>query len=223
MCNSVGHYTPLTMKLLGGVYWFHSACRPSVRPSVRPSIHPASCVRSVAPTVLVGSIWYLHILSSNFRRCVTCKVYYKITNAGILVVLVYPSGPCRNSYRAPKFLRIHNCWADSAHFKFFGTDFAYLRSLTRAIGKGLLLKLVYLLYPQLILGILVSPCPSKYHWKINCVGRSTVLLEDKLYYWKINCDVGRSGIFSEDAVMKTINRNRWKLPIKENNCKKMTT
>ena len=41
-------------------------------------------------------------------------------------------------------------------------------------------------------------------WKIDC------LLEDKLYYWKINCDVGRSGIFSEDAVMKTINRNWWK-------------
>ena len=63
----------------------------------------------------------------------------------------------------------------------------------------------------------------KYHTKINhCVGRWTVLLEDKLYHWKINCDVGRSGVFSENAVMKTINRNRWKLPIKENNCKKMT-
>ena len=54
----------------------------------------------------------------------------------------------------------------------------------------------------------------KYHWKINCcVGRYTVLLEDKLYHWKINCDVGRSGVFSEDAVMKTINRKitvrRW--------------
>ena len=74
------------------------------------------------------------------------------------------------------------------------------------------------------IGFTPSISPSiKQHWKINCcVGRSTVLLEDKLYYWKINCDVGRSGIFSEDAVM-TINRNRWKLPIKENNCKKMTT
>ena len=44
-----------------------------------------------------------------------------------------------------------------------------------------------------------------YHWKINCcVGRLTVLLEDKLYYWQINCDVGRSGIFSEDAVISVL-------------------
>ena len=39
---------------------------------VCPSVCPASSVRSVAPTVLVGSISYLHILSSNFRRCVAC-------------------------------------------------------------------------------------------------------------------------------------------------------
>ena len=45
----------------------------------RPSVCPASCVRSVAPTVLVGSISYLYILSSNFRRCVTCKVSCKIS------------------------------------------------------------------------------------------------------------------------------------------------
>ena len=45
----------------------------SLRPSsVRPSVRPASRVRSVAPTVLVGSISYLYILSSNFRRCVAC-------------------------------------------------------------------------------------------------------------------------------------------------------
>ena len=40
--------------------------------------YPASRVRSVAPTVLVGSISYLYILSSNFRRCVVCKVSCKI-------------------------------------------------------------------------------------------------------------------------------------------------
>ena len=45
-----------------GAYWFHSV-HLSVRPSVRPSVCPASCVHSVAPTVLVGSISYLHILS----------------------------------------------------------------------------------------------------------------------------------------------------------------
>ena len=73
-------------------YWFHS---------VRPSVH-LSRVCSVAPTVLVGSISYLYILSSNFRRYVTCKVVGKIPkfvwvimgrrgvsqNAGVLVVLV---------------------------------------------------------------------------------------------------------------------------------------
>ena len=57
-----------TTKLLG-VYWFQS-------------VRPASRVRSVAPTVLVGSISYLYILSISFRRCVTCKVSSKIQNFG---------------------------------------------------------------------------------------------------------------------------------------------
>ena len=39
----------------------------------------ASHVRSVAPTVLVGSISYLYILSSSVRRCVVCKVSCKIS------------------------------------------------------------------------------------------------------------------------------------------------
>ena len=50
----------------------------SPKTSVRLSVRPTSCVRSVAPTVLVGSISYLYILISNFRRCVTCKVSCKI-------------------------------------------------------------------------------------------------------------------------------------------------
>ena len=78
-------------------------------------------------------------------------------------------------------------------------------------------------------------------------GTSTVLLEDQLYHRKTNCCVGRStvlfeidciigrsiamledewkikGIIRKSAVLKTINWIRWKLPIKENNCKKMTT
>ena len=57
----------LIIRSCKGVYWFLS---------VHPS--PASCVRSVAPTVLVGSISYLYILSSDFRRCVACKVSFKI-------------------------------------------------------------------------------------------------------------------------------------------------
>ena len=56
-----------------GVYWFHS-----VHPSVCPSVRPASRVCSVAPTVLVGSISYLHIWSSNVIRYVLCKVTCKI-------------------------------------------------------------------------------------------------------------------------------------------------
>ena len=73
-----------------------------------------------------------------------------------------------------------------------------------------------------------------YYWKINCIiGRPIVVLEDRLYYWKIDCIIGRSIVMLEDqwkidgirrwAVLKTINWIRWKLPIKESNCKKMTT
>ena len=54
-------------------YWFHS-----VRPSICPSARPASSARSVAPSVLVGFISYLYIFSSNFKRCVACKVSGKI-------------------------------------------------------------------------------------------------------------------------------------------------
>ena len=68
---------------------------------------------------------------------------------------------------------------------------------------------------------------------IDCIiGRSAVLLEDQLLCWKIDYIIGRSTVLLEDqlrrsavlleAVLKTINRNRWKLLIKENNCKKMT-
>ena len=40
-------------------------------------------VRSVSSTILVGFISYLHILSSNFRRYVACKVCFKIQKFGI--------------------------------------------------------------------------------------------------------------------------------------------
>ena len=51
--------------------------------SVRPSrVRPASHVRSVAPKVLVGSISYLYIVSSNFRRCVVYKGSCKISIFG---------------------------------------------------------------------------------------------------------------------------------------------
>ena len=68
-----------TTKLLGGI-WV------SLRPSVRPSVRPASRVRSVTSTVLVGSISYLYILSSNFRRCVAYKVSSKISKFDVLAI-----------------------------------------------------------------------------------------------------------------------------------------
>ena len=58
---------------------------PSV-PSVRPSARPASRVRYVAPTVLVGSISYLYILSNNFRRCVARKVGCNISKFDFLAI-----------------------------------------------------------------------------------------------------------------------------------------
>ena len=71
------NYTPSFNEVERGVYWFHLV-RPSVRPSVRLSVCGQNRVRSVSSTILVGSISYLHILSSNFRKCVTCKDCFKI-------------------------------------------------------------------------------------------------------------------------------------------------
>ena len=66
---------PLHNEVVGGYIGF----TPSVRLSVHPSrVRPASRVRSVVPTVLVGSISYLYILS-NSRKCVACKVSCKIS------------------------------------------------------------------------------------------------------------------------------------------------
>ena len=81
------HYTPRFNEVEKGVYWFHLV-RLSVRPSVPPSVCLSVCgqnrVRSVSSTLLVGSISYLHILSSNFRRCVACNVCFKICKCKIL-------------------------------------------------------------------------------------------------------------------------------------------
>ena len=61
-----------------GVYWFHS-----IRPSIRPSrVRLTSVPYHMSQIVLVGSISYLCILPSNFRRCVTCKVSCKISIFG---------------------------------------------------------------------------------------------------------------------------------------------
>ena len=77
LCSSLKvltHYTPCSMKLKG-VYWF-----PLVHPSVCQSVHLSVCAQnrvcSVPSIILARSISYLHIFSSNFRRCVTCKVFF---------------------------------------------------------------------------------------------------------------------------------------------------
>ena len=56
----------------------------AIQMSVRPSVCGQNRVRSVSSTILVGSISYLHILSSNFRRCAACNACFKIYNFEIL-------------------------------------------------------------------------------------------------------------------------------------------
>ena len=73
-------------EVVGGYTGFTPSVRPSVRPSVCPSVRPASRVRSVAPTILIGSISYVYILSSNFRRCVAYKVSGKISKFVFLAI-----------------------------------------------------------------------------------------------------------------------------------------
>ena len=96
------------MKLFGGGDGgiLVSLC-PSVRPSVLLSvslsvclsIRPASCVCSVAPTVLVGSMSYLHIFSSNFRRCVAYKVSCEISKFQFLGVGNHGGAGCISERR----------------------------------------------------------------------------------------------------------------------------
>ena len=62
--------------------------RPSVWPAGRPSgclsIRGQNGVCSVSSTALIRSISYLHIFSSNFRRCIAYKVCFKIKKLSIL-------------------------------------------------------------------------------------------------------------------------------------------
>ena len=71
------YYTPHSTKL--GI--LISPC-----PSVSPSVCGQNRVHSVSPTILAGSISYLHILSSNFRRCVAYKGFYPaaLKGSGVL-------------------------------------------------------------------------------------------------------------------------------------------
>ena len=64
-------YSPLQPSWKGGI--LVSPC-----PSVRLSVSGQNHVRSVSSTILIRSIAYMHILSSNFRRCVACNDCFKI-------------------------------------------------------------------------------------------------------------------------------------------------
>ena len=72
---------PASTKLKGG----YTGITLSVCPSVRLSVCGQNRVRSVSSRILIGSILYLHILSSNFRRCVVCNAHFKIKKIEILV------------------------------------------------------------------------------------------------------------------------------------------
>ena len=69
------YYTPRFNEVERGVYWYHLD---------RLSVCGQNRVRSVSSTILIGSISYLHILSSNFRRCVACNARFKIQKFEIL-------------------------------------------------------------------------------------------------------------------------------------------
>ena len=69
-CHTICNYTPGFNEVESGVYWFHL-----VRLSLRPSVCGQNRARSVSP-ILAGSIWYLHILSSNIRMFVACEVFF---------------------------------------------------------------------------------------------------------------------------------------------------
>ena len=74
-------YPPLQRSWKGGI--LVSPC-----PSVRLSVCGQNRVRSVSSTILIGSISYLHILSSNFRRCVACNARFKIQKFESLAIFL---------------------------------------------------------------------------------------------------------------------------------------
>ena len=62
-------FTPRFNEVERGVNWYHLVCL---------SVCGQNRVRSVSSTILIGSISYFHILSSNFRKCVGCNARFKI-------------------------------------------------------------------------------------------------------------------------------------------------
>ena len=84
---SIDNYTPRFNEVERGVYWYHLV-HLSVCLSVRLSVCGQNRVRSVSSTILIGSISYVHILSSNFRRCVACKACFEIQKFEILAIFL---------------------------------------------------------------------------------------------------------------------------------------
>ena len=73
-----GHKLPYMKKTRKKKQVCGAACFMAAEIKFSKEVRPASRVRSVVPTVLDGSISYLYILSSDFRRCVACNVSWKI-------------------------------------------------------------------------------------------------------------------------------------------------
>ena len=87
-CELDSHYTHCLNEVERGYTGFSLGVHPSVHRYVCPSVDKNISVPSVSSTILAGSIWYLHILSSNFRRCVMSIVYFKIWSFGKFFKLV---------------------------------------------------------------------------------------------------------------------------------------
>ena len=105
-----GIYTPGIVQ--GSIrYYTQRSCLGYIgfTPSVRLSVH--SSVRPSRIPVLVGSISYLYILSSNLRRCVACKVVWIVwivfcarivvveLHRTLMVICTQPNG--KTIFRAP--------------------------------------------------------------------------------------------------------------------------
>ena len=80
-------YTPWINEVESGVHWFH-VVRPSVCLSACPSVCGQNHAHSVTSTIVAGSISYLHILSSSFRRCGARNKFCKILKFEILSIFL---------------------------------------------------------------------------------------------------------------------------------------
>ena len=81
ICNSrhedLQLFIPPLKRSWKGVYWYHLVRLPDCG---------QNRVRSVSSRILIGSISYSHILSSNFRRCVACNARFKIQKFEIFAI-----------------------------------------------------------------------------------------------------------------------------------------